>query len=349
MNLLVIRMSAMGDVAMTVPVIKEILKSNPKLNITYISRDGFKVFFEGIKRLKFVSPDLDGDHKGLTGMYKLFQELRKETDFDVVADLHGVMRSQVLSGLFRMRGIDVASIHKGRTDKGNLVKQTANNSKQLKLTTERYADVFRKLGFTINLSHKLPKKKRAKVSLIVQKEAGSKAGPWIGIAPFAQYKGKKYRFDKVGTLIEQLQETYPKSKIFLFGGGEAEVQKLRGLWDKYPQTILAAGKMNLAEELNLMSNLDTMISMDSANMHMASLVGTKVVSVWGATHPYAGFMGYGQSIEWAAQLEMDCRPCSVFGNKECHKDGNYACMMDLPESLIIDKVKLIVPVTKKQK
>jgi len=346
MNILVIRMSAMGDVAMTVPVIKEVLRSNPDINITYVSREGFRVFFKDIKRLKFVAPDLEGAHKGLTGMYKLFQELRHDTEFDAVADLHSVLRSQVLTSLFRMRGIKVASIHKGRTDKGNLIKKSARKSKQLKLNTERYADVFRKLDIPVKLSHKLPNKKRAKVPRLVQKEVGAKAGPWIGIAPFAQYKGKQYKFDKVGVLIEQLQYTYPKSKIFLFGGGEAEIKKLKGLWKEYPQTVLAAGKMNLSEELDLMSNLDTMISMDSANMHMASLVGTKVVSVWGATHPYAGFIGYGQSIEWAAQIDMDCRPCSVFGNKECHKDGSYACMAELPESLIVDKVKLIIPVDK---
>ncbi|MCK5788618.1 MAG: glycosyltransferase family 9 protein, partial [Chlamydiia bacterium] len=221
MNLLVIRMSAMGDVAMTVPVIKEVLKSNPDVNITYVSRDGFKPFFDGIKRLKFVSPDLDGDHKGLSGMYKLFQELRQETKFDAVADLHSVMRSQVLCGLFRMTGVKVASIDKGRAEKKVLVNDSAKSSKQLMHNTERYADVFRELDFIVKLSHKLAKKRRGKVPNLVQKQVGAKAGPWIGIAPFAQYKGKKYRFDKVGTLIEQLQKSYPKSKIFLFGGGEA--------------------------------------------------------------------------------------------------------------------------------
>ena len=340
----------MGDVAMTVPVIKELLDSNPELNITFVSRENFKVFFDDIERLTFVAPDLDGDHEGLSGMYKLFQELKKETKFDAVADLHNVLRSQVLSSLFRVVGIKVVSIHKGRTDKGNLVKESAKSSKQLKLTTERYADVFRKLGLKLELSNKLGKRKRFKVPPLVLKEAGAKAGPWIGIAPFAQYKGKKYRFDKVGTLIDLLQKTYPKSKIFLFGGGEAEVKKLRGLWDEYPQTILAAGKMTLREELNLMSNLNTMISMDSANMHMASLVGAKVVSVWGATHPYAGFMGYGQNIEWAAQLDLDCRPCSIFGDKECSMDDTpYACMADLPEQAIVDKVKLIIPVPVEEK
>ncbi|MCK5781723.1 MAG: glycosyltransferase family 9 protein [Flavobacteriales bacterium] len=342
MNLLVIRMSAMGDVAMTVPVIKEVLRTNKDLNITFVSRESFRIFFTDIDRLTFIAPDLENDHKGLGGLYRLFQDLRKDTDFDAVADLHGVLRSQVLSSLFKMTGVNVASINKGREEKKALTKESNKTFIQLKLTTERYADVFRELGFIVKLSHKLPKKKDSKVPSSVLKETGAKAGPWIGIAPFAQHKGKKYRFDKVGILIDQLQETYPKSKIFLFGGGEAEIKKLDGLWYEYPQTILAAGKMTLPQELDLMTNLDLMISMDSANMHMASLVGTKVVSVWGATHPYAGFIGYGQSIDWAAQIDMECRPCSVFGNKECHRE-DYACMMDLPESLIVDKVKLIIP------
>jgi ADP-heptose:LPS heptosyltransferase len=125
---------------------------------------------------------------------------------------------------------------------------------------------------------------------------------------------------------------------------------LKGLWDIYPRTILAAGKMDLKEELDLMTNLDVMISMDSANMHMSSMQGTKVVSVWGATHPYVGFMGYGQKLEWAAQIDMDCRPCSVFGERDCHKKGKdyYACMHQLPEQNIVDKVKLIIPVEQEE-
>jgi len=327
---------------MTVPVIKEVLRSNKHLNITFVSREGFRIFFKGIDRLKFIAPDLEEEHKGISGLYRLFQSLRKETDFDGVADLHGVLRSKVISSLFKMTGVKVVTIDKGRGDKKDLVKDSNKNFVQLKLTTERYADVFRELGLKVKLSHKLPKKKKSKVPIIVSKETGVKAGPWIGIAPFAQHKGKKYRFDKVGVLINLLQKSYPKSKIFLFGGGKAEIKKLKGLWNKYPQTILAAGKMTLPEELNLMSNLDVMISMDSANMHMSSLVGTKVVSVWGATHPFAGFIGYGQSTDWAVQIKMDCRPCSVFGNKECHR-GDYACMMNLPESEIVNKVKIIIP------
>ena len=84
-----------------------------------------------------------------------------------------------------------------------------------------------------------------------------------------------------------------------------------------------------------MSHLDTMVSMDSANMHLASLTGTRVVSVWGATHPYCGFMGWQQKEEDAVQINtLSCRPCSVFGNKPCHR-GDFACMNNiLPEEII---------------
>ena len=93
-----------------------------------------------------------------------------------------------------------------------------------------------------------------------------------------------------------------------------------------------------SNELILMSHLDVMISMDSGNMHLASLVGTKVVSIWGATHPYAGFMGWNQSEENAVQLDMACRPCSVYGNKPCLR-GDYACMNDIRPEMIVAKIK----------
>lgn len=333
----------MGDVAMTVPVIKEVLRDNKDLHITMVSREEFKVFFYGVDRLKYIVPNLNEEHKGFWGLRRLVKKLSHETTFDAVVDLHGVLRSRVISFLFRIKGVKIARINKGRSEKHNLTKKNNKELVQLKQTTERYADVFRELGLKVNLSHKLPKKLPTQIPLNIQKTVGAKAGEWIGIAPFAQYTGKVYGFDKIGELISMLQNVYPKSKIFLFGGGELEIKKLKNLWDKYPQTILTAGEMTLLSQLSLMSNLDVMISMDSANMHMASLVGTKVVSVWGATHPYTGFIGYGQSNEWAAQIDdLECRPCSVFGDKRCYK-GDYACMENLPCKVIVDKLGLIIP------
>ena len=90
----------------------------------------------------------------------------------------------------------------------------------------------------------------------------------------------------------------------------------------------------LAAELELMRGLDVMLSMDSANMHLASLVGTRVVSVWGATHPYAGFLGWGQRAEDCVQKDLPCRPCSIYGSKPC-RYGDYRCLNSItPEEIV---------------
>ena len=83
------------------------------------------------------------------------------------------------------------------------------------------------------------------------------------------------------------------------------------------------------------------VSLDSANMHLASLFGVPVVSVWGATHPFAGFFGWAQPTDNAVQIDLYCRPCSVFGNKPCYR-GDHACMQQLPEEKIIEKVITVI-------
>lgn len=135
----------------------------------------------------------------------------------------------------------------------------------------------------------------------------------------------------------------PSTKIFLFGGGDYE-RKILGEWaSRYNGvTSLAESRHGFAVELALLSHLDTMMSMDSANMHLASLVGVRVVSVWGATHPYCGFKGFRQKEADIVQLPMTCRPCSVFGNKPCSR-GDYHCLAGIPPQMIVTKVKSIIP------
>jgi ADP-heptose:LPS heptosyltransferase len=97
----------------------------------------------------------------------------------------------------------------------------------------------------------------------------------------------------------------------------------------------------MSQELILMSHLDVMLSMDSANMHLASLTGIPVVSIWGATHPYAGFMGWNQTKDNAIQADLDCRPCSIFGQKPC-KRGDYACMTMIKPETVVEKVNTLL-------
>ncbi|MCT3817397.1 glycosyl transferase [Elizabethkingia anophelis] len=320
-TILAYRFSAFGDVAMTVPVFREFLEQNKDVRIVMVSRKGFSGLFEGIERIEFVGINID-DYKGILGMRKLAKELLKKYNPDFIADLHDVIRSKILYLFFKRRGFKVYKINKGKEDKEELTDVWNLNKHQLKKTTERYADVLRSMGYSVNLSHTLRP--------LVKDKSG------IGFAPFAQHRGKMMPLEKSFELVRELAKS---EHIYFFGGGASEVEVL-SKWEKeIPNTTCLAGKLSLSDELNMISKLRVMISMDSANMHLASLVGTRVVSVWGATHPYAGFLGYGQKEEDVVGVkDLTCRPCSVFGDKECYR-GDWACLEELKIQQVIDKVK----------
>ena len=90
-----------------------------------------------------------------------------------------------------------------------------------------------------------------------------------------------------------------------------------------------------------MSHLDVMVSMDSANLHLASLVNTSVVSIWGSTHPFAGFMGWNQSHDSVVEVDLPCRPCSIYGNKPCLR-GDWACMQNISPEVVVEHIERIL-------
>jgi len=103
-HILVLRFSSMGDVAMTVPVVKAMLQQNPGVSVTFVSRPGFSDFFLGIDRLIYLPVDLSASYKGFGGIIKLFNHLKKRGVYDSVADLHDNLRSKLLRTLFRLAG-----------------------------------------------------------------------------------------------------------------------------------------------------------------------------------------------------------------------------------------------------
>jgi len=188
-HILVFRFSAMGDVAMTVPVIKAVLSQNPGLTITFVSRPDFEGFFENIPQLTYFAADLNLEYKGFAGLIRLFGALKKNPDFDAVADLHDNLRSKILRRLFRLSGLPYVYIDKGREEKKLLTRFPNKILKPLKLTTERYADIFRKLGLQLQLGNQLKRDPRPLNEDII-KLTGEKNVTWIGIAPFAKHKGE---------------------------------------------------------------------------------------------------------------------------------------------------------------
>jgi ADP-heptose:LPS heptosyltransferase len=337
-HILVIRLSALGDVAMTVPVLRVLSRTYPDVQVTIISRPNFKPLFNGIKNLQFLEADVYGEHKNF-GLLKLAKQAKK-LGVDAVADLHNVIRSKIITSYLSFGGITTASIDKGRAEKKALI-SAPSELKRLKTTHQRYADVFETLGFPLNLeAHIFPEKKELTAQL--HDLIGKHTKKMIGIAPFAAYKSKMYPLELMKEVVFNLNKD-DLYKIFLFGGGKEE-KELLNTWEiEFENVTNIAGRYNLETELHLISNLDAMLAMDSGNGHLAALYDIPVITLWGVTHPYLGFTPFKQPYEHqlaANREEYPLIPTSVYGNK--FPQGYEDAMRSISVETVLEKVAEVI-------
>ncbi len=314
---------------MTVPIISALSSAYPHLDITILSAGNTQSLFNTLlPNITFRKADFKKDYIGIKGLYRLSRELKHE-HFDLVADLHDVLRSQFIRTALKISGAKTAHINKGRNDKKQLCKQGYQQSSPLKTSFQRYADVFSQHGLPIDINN-TPQVKHLPLPQDFNHNANNTL---IGIAPFAKHQGKIYPLDKMQQVIAQLSTT-PNTEIFLFGFGTEEDAYFSECTKLNTNIHNLAGKYKMIDELAIMQRLSLMITMDSANLHLASIAGTPIISIWGATHHYAGFNGWQQPIDNIVELPLPCRPCSVFGNKPCRL-GDYRCMHNIsPETIV---------------
>ncbi|MGJ5642980.1 glycosyltransferase family 9 protein [Formosa sp. S-31] len=324
----------MGDVAMSVPVLKAVTTQYPELKITVLTRPFFAPFFRDLPQVNVFEADLKGAHKGVLGLFKLSKTLKKQ-GVNAVADIHNVLRTKILKLFFG--GTAFKQIDKGRAEKKELTQ--GKIFMPLKSTHERYADVFKALGFPVDLSQPAFSKPVILSDKLLN-ITGSHDKTWIGIAPFAAHESKMYPLEQMKMVIAELSKTY---KVFLFGGGKKETEILNEIQVEFEGVINLAGKLNLDEELDVISNLDVMLSMDSGNGHMAAMLGKKVITIWGVTHPYAGFAPFNQPADYcltANREEFPLIPTSVYGNK--FPEGYEKVAASIAPETIIEKIKSVI-------
>lgn len=334
-NILVTRFSALGDVAMTVCVLKAFADTYPGHHITLLSRPFVAPLLEGLPENVHFRPVNLNDYKGLRGLSRLSRELRQE-GFDMIADFHDVLRTKILCICFKLASLPVAVIDKGRRERKLLTRAKDKQLHQLKTSQQRYADVLAKLGFPVELRpYHIYSPAPADISDLIGITGKPEGDRWVGIAPFAAHEGKIYPLLLMKQVVEKFA-ALPRVKVFLFGNGDKE----RAWCEQFhlPNVISMVGKTNLQKELRLMSNLRVMLTMDSANMHLAALAGVPTLSIWGATHPFAGFTGLQAEGSRQLQLDLDCRPCSIFGNKACAR-GNCPCLTGITPDQVVNTLK----------
>lgn len=340
-HILIIRFSAIGDVAMAVPVVYSLAMQYPKLRITVLSRAFARPFFEDLApNVSFMEADLKHEYHGIKGLNALYRRLTAK-NFTAIADLHNVLRSEFLRMRFSLDHFHVEHINKYRKGRKRLISYSHKRLEQQPTSFQKYSEVLAKLGYPVDIHfHSIFPYEGGDLSLLPDslKQKGEKE-VWIGIAPYAAHDTKVYPIEQMKQVLTMLIERHPDARLFLFGRGEREEQTFDEWASEFSQCVKVSSLIdNLRLELVLMSHLNVMVSMDSANMHLASMVATPVVSIWGATHPYAGFMGWGQEPDSLVQVQLACRPCSIYGNKPC-KRGDLACLTQIAPETIIDKIE----------
>ena len=338
-SVLITRFSALGDVAMTIPAVYGACAENPAVRFVMLTRPlPAKMFLAPPPNLTVEGVDLD-NYKGIGGMRRLLGEMVERHGIDMVIDLHDVLRTKLIRFFARLRGIETHSVNKGRGARRALTRRNGKTLIPLKPMTERYEEAFDEAHIDLAKTFRsLFPSCRADAALFKGASAPKSQGEtWIAVAPFAAHAGKIYPADHMRKVVQTLASR-PGYKIFIFGAGDNERSEIDRMAEGRDNVVnMAERKIGIQGELALMSHCDTMLAMDSANMHMASLVGLRTVSVWGATHPYTGFYGFRQNPADAVQLDMTCRPCSIFGNKPCAR-GDYHCLNGITPQLIISRI-----------
>lgn len=307
-HILVIRLSAMGDVAMLIPVVSAFAKAYPETNITVLSKPFFKPIINTLSNVHFIAAETNTHHKGILGIWRLSRQLKK-LGITHVADTHNVLRSKILRSFL---GLPTAKINKGRTPKKTLTQTQNKVFKPLKTTVQRYVEVFKNLGFLDIHPDILPRPNATDEVLEIIKKTKHKL---IGIAPFAAHQGKQYPLDLMKEVIQKLDQQL-EIHLFLFGAPD-EKGSLHTLTEGCKNATVVAGTLTFPQEINLIAQLDAMLSMDSGNGHLAAMYGVPTVSLWGVTHPYAGFAPFNQEDNCllSDRLQFPAIPTSIYGNK----------------------------------
>jgi ADP-heptose:LPS heptosyltransferase len=343
-KILVVRFSALGDVALLVPVIKSFVETYRDVEVTVVTRPKFAPLFYDIERVVAFPADVDYTFTGVFGMRDLFRTLIRKGDYEVLIDFHDHIRTIILRTLFKIFGTPVIVFDKGRHEKKLFSQRNNKVEKPLMHTVTRYQKAFETAGYPFTLLDPpyftLSETLQNAAAEFLATRNLVKNEMWIGVAPFAAHASKIYPLENYKLLFDTVLKKIP-AKFFLFGGGPREIKFFESLQLAYPDNcVVVAGQLKLRQEIALMQHLDLMVCVDSANMHLAALAGVKVLSIWGGTHPDIGFSPFKKGAESIIQIsrsELPCRPCSVYGRETCYV-GGFPCLTRIPAEVISEKI-----------
>ncbi len=336
-HILVIRLGRLADVAMSVHAMRGLVRDFPELRITVVTRSNFKPLFRDVQGLEFLFVD-EPRFVGVLGRMRLWWQVQR-LRVNAIADLSATTLSRTLCFSLTPWRRRVARIENQRLEGRALTRKYRKVMVQLSPLASRSREVFGALGLPFCMPSPVRRTRSVQMPAIVEILSGEKSGVWVGVAPLSRHHGTCYPIPHSAELVALLAGRY--ERVFLFGDGEYERQCCEGMQSLHANVVSVAGRASLAEQMDVLAVLDVVVSIDGDILRLASLVGTPVVSLWGATHPYISSSGYGQDPNNVIHKELPCRPCSMSGQRRC-LFGNYECMHSIQPMEVFRRVKSVV-------
>lgn len=326
-DVIFIRLSALGDVAMTLPFVYEVCRQNPSGRFLFVTTSfPSKLFIDKPENLRTVVFRKKEDR---TLPFAL--RLHKMARGAEIVDLHAVPRTRWITLVLGLLGHHVTTLDKPRKARRRLLGRTPEPEVPRNLYVPRMTQLYRE---TLGRA-RFPYDGRAES--LAKAETEKK----IGLALFAQHEGKMLLPTQEEELVALLSQNFHDFEIRLYGANETyELERRRELAAPYPN-VSVASYTAFEDEMHEISSLTCMVSMDSANQHIARFLGVPVLSLWMQTHPAAGFLPFGMPEEDCIGTNLECRPCSVYGNKPCRR-RDWACKHRLDLGDVVRRIKALI-------
>lgn len=333
-KILIIRLSSIGDILLTTPVIRLLKQKFPDSSIDFVIRKEFAdllVHHPAIHRLYLF--DKTRNFKSL----KRIKTEIKNCRHDLIIDLHKNFRSFYLT--FNSRAPKIIRYRKGIVSRFFYVKFKIKIYRKIVPIYLRYLDClvpyqifYDHRGLDIFFDQETEKSIFHKYSDFLNMNTA----PIIGVAPGANHGTKRWTIEGFSAVINDLSGVR-NFKIIIFGNhADREIAQCLNI-DKKQLVLNTTGELSVLETGALMTHCDLLITNDSGLLHLAAAIKKKVVAIFGSTTEELGFFPYTTEHIVVQNNNLKCRPCSHIGRNKC-PEGHFKCMQEITASEVIRAV-----------
>ena len=348
-NILIIKLSAIGDVVHSLPFLEVMRRKFPHSHIDWLVEEAASQIIEGHPAIRRVIVSrrkswIKRVRKGTAGLKSVIGELAdfsrdvRAQEYDLIVDLQGLLKSGVLVGLSKgKRKIGMSGAREG----GALFL----NESPVRVDYNQHA-IDRSLKVAEYLGGSLPEwsgsvpvfdSDKKRIDLLL-KDVGFEKRPLFIINPIARWKTKLWLPERFAGLADRLKQDMDCEIVFTGSKEDRRIiEEISNSMKERPLNL--AGRTNLKELAHLYGRSEILITTDTGPMHIAAAMGCPVVALFGPTAPWrTGPYGKGHKI---IRADVRCSPCF---RKRC---GHMACMNEITTEMVFEGVKGMVNANRK--